>query len=159
KLIDLSLRLYEEFLVFALQAACNLTVLGFNLLVVLVDGDLDSLIELVRDLPEQPPLAGALMGIVKAGVLGFLGWRRAQPPDRKKRYVEKTRWLVISPAYYAGLLVGVLKGIVWDGVILTIWGIIQAILSIPEMMRSLWDFFHRLLADVEAIEEVISEFR
>jgi len=154
--VDKTLGVAETVIVGGLEIACDLVVLGFNVTIVLVDGDLDAVIELIRELPDQPPLGGALMSMVKAGLLGFLERLRDKPADEKKRYAEKTRWLCVSPMYYAGALWGVLKGIVWDGLVGTIRIIYDVITELPKAISELFDFFRRLVTDTEAIGEIVA---
>jgi hypothetical protein len=156
-IIDFHLAVLEGLVVMTLSALCDLTVLGFNLIILLVEQDIDALIELIRDLPEHPPLSGPLMGIVKAGLIGYLERIRDKPADEKKRYVEKTRWLVISPAYYAGFFAGILKGFVWDGLFGIVRMLYELVTGIPDAIKSLYDLAQRLLTDVEAIQEILSE--
>jgi hypothetical protein len=157
-IIDKHLAFAEAVITTGLEVLCHLTVLGLNLIILAVDGDLDALIELIEDLPE-PAVLGPLWPVVKAALVGYLERLRDKPADEKKRFVEKTRWLFISPAYHAGVLLGTLKGIVWDGLIGTLRLLYDLVIDIPQAISELYNFFARLMTDVEAINEIIAAAR
>ncbi|MEM7051203.1 MAG: DUF4157 domain-containing protein [Acidobacteriota bacterium] len=157
--VDDALVVAETLTVGALQAACDLGVLGFNMIGYLVEQDLDALIVLIRELPEHPPLGGSMMSIIKAALIGFLETVRDKPADEKKRYVEKTRWLVISPSYYVGVLAGVVKGLVWDGLVGTVRILYDLFVELPGTLKQIWDFFYKMATDTEAIEQIITAAR
>ena len=157
--IDVTLAFAEAVTVAALEAACQLAVFGFNLAILLVERDLDALILLVRELPEQPPLGGPLMSVFKAGLIGFLERLRDKPADEKKRFLEKVRWVVISPSFALGYFLGVLKGIVWDGLVGTLRMVWDLVVGLPQALWQMWKLFRRLLEDVEAIREIVAAAR
>ncbi|MEZ6242089.1 MAG: DUF4157 domain-containing protein [Phycisphaerales bacterium] len=147
KLINGVLTLYEKFVVGLISFACSMVVFGINLTVLIVKRDLESLLELIRDLPEWHPI----MTIMKAGLIGFVNCLRSKPPGERKKFIRKTLTLAIRPDYMFGFQAGVIKGILWDGVIMTLVGIGQALIEVP---RAIWDLIQKikaLILDVDAI--------
>lgn len=154
--IDKALALAEGLLQSSLWALCNIAVSAINFAVFLIDQDIDALITLINELPE-PSVLGPLWPAVKYALLGFLTTLRDQPAERKKRYVRKTRWLVLSPAYYGGAFVGVLKGFVWDGLVGLLVMVKDIVVGIPKAIKAMYDYFSRLTDKVEDIREMMNE--
>jgi hypothetical protein len=153
--VDTALAVVEKVVVWALTVACDLIVTGLNLLNVLVEGDLDSMIKFVRELPDWPPIFGGLMSMVRAGMLGFLETIRDTPIDKKKRFVEKIRGLATSGRYYGGVFLGILNGLVVEGLVGTIKMIYDIITSLPDIISGIYDAIKKLATDVEAIEAIV----
>ena len=155
-MVDSALAMVEKVAQVALWGVCNLVVTGINLAVLLVQQDLESLIELVRDLPE-PDILGPLWPALKYALLGYLETLQSKPEEEKKRYARKTRWLVVSPAYYSGVFLGVLKGLIWDGLVGLLRMLYDIVVGIPKALWSIYEFFKSRLEDVEAIEAMVAE--
>jgi hypothetical protein len=157
KTVDAALAIVENSLQFVLWALCNLAVTGINMVILLVQLDLEALIELIRDLPE--PAIGPLWPIVKAGLIGFLERIRSKPADIKKKFIKKTLWLLFSPAYYTGTLLGVVKGIIWDGLIGTFIMIGEIIVDMIDVFKDTYDFIKRMMSDVESLVKIFVQFK
>ena len=159
KAVDVALAVTEKVVVGALTVACDIVVIGSNLVVAFVEGDLESMITLVRELPDWPPLFGGLMSVVRAGFLGFLERMHAKPADEKKRFVEKLRGLLTSGKYYGGVFLGILNGLIVEGLFGTIKMIWDIITGIPEIITNIYNAIKRLASDVEAIAAIADRFR
>ncbi len=154
--VDAALALVERAAQFVVWSACNLAVLGVNLVVLAVDRDLDAVIELVRDLPE-PDILGPLWPAVKYALLGFLERVRDKPADVKKRYARKTFRMLFSPSYFVGVLAGVIKGFVWDGLVGTVRMLYDIVVGIPKALAAVYRFFRSRLEDIESITAIVEE--
>lgn len=154
--VDKALGIVEGALQTGLWFACNLAVAGVNFAVLLIDQDIEALIDFINEMPE-PAILGPIWPVIKYALLGFLVTLRDKPEEEKKRYARKIKWLAISPTYYLGVFVGVLKGFVWDGLVGLVVMLKDIIVGIPQAIKAMYDSFSRLIGDVESINAILAE--
>lgn len=153
-IFDKALALGEAVFFEVFDFTCAMVMTGFNIVLVLVDRDLDAVIELIRGLPETK-LMGPLWPLVKYGLIGFLERLRDKPADEKKRISDKILKVALSPSYYGGYFLGVLKGFVWDGLLGLVRLALQVISFVPKAVKGIYNFFKRMLSDRESISRII----
>ena len=61
----------------------------------------------------------------------------------------------ISPSFYAGFTLGIIKGLIWDSIIGFIVAIYNLITAIPSAIAAIFRFFLSLGFDFEAIEALV----
>lgn len=80
-------------------------------------------------------------------------------PNMQIRFIEKLINTAINPSYYTGLLVGVVKGIVWDGLVGFIRSIIDIFVMLPDLLKGIYNFFKELLTDIASIKKILKTLK
>lgn len=102
-----------------------------------------------------PPFLGSLWEVVKSGLIGFLNRIKAMGPDTQVKFIDKLINTAINPSYYTGFHLGVIKGIVWDGLVGLIKSFIDIFTMIPDLISGIYNFFKSVLEDVASIKKFI----
>ncbi len=103
----------------------------------------------------SPPMLGSLWKVVIMGMTGLLTRIQKMQPDKQIRLIEKLINTGINPRYYAGFQIGVIKGIVWDGLVGLIMTILDLFKVLPELISGIYNFFKEMLTDVESIKKFL----
>lgn len=152
--IDTSLASVEFIVVDSFSLLSGIVVSGFNLIILMVEQDLESLIQFIRDLPPISSL-DVLTPVIKSFLLGGLeNIRDETTADEKKRLVKKMKWLLVSPFFHLGTLGGVFKGIVWDGLVGTVTMVYDVIVGLKEVYNNISTFAKNLFVDLDAVKEI-----
>ncbi len=102
-----------------------------------------------------PTKLGSLWDVVIAGTIGFLERIQKKGVNQQMLFIEKLINTVINPSYYSGLLVGVIKGIVWDGLVGLIKSVIDIFVMLPDFISGIYNFFKELLTDIASIKKIL----
>lgn len=145
---------------FIIGLAANLAwaLIPDSLKIVAIDFLLNLAIKFIQMLPADSKL-GPFFPAIRAGLLSFFERIKQYDADQKMLYMEKALTLAISPSYYGGLWVGILKGLIWDSIVGIIQMLYSLVTGLPKMLMGLFDFFKNLLTDIERIEQLIGRLQ
>jgi hypothetical protein len=122
--------------------------------VAFIDVLLDLAITFVSSYP-GPPLLEPLWEIAQLGLLSFFRQLRSYTPDEKMGYIERVLGYTISPNYWAGVFLGLLRGFLWDGLVGLLRMVYDLVVGIPRAIITLFRFFINLALDLEGIADLI----